>query len=45
MSALEFQSLVSVLDPVIGKQDTAMRNAISVEERAIVTLRVLATGR
>jgi hypothetical protein len=45
MSAMEFQSLVNVLGPVIGKQDTAMRNAISVEERVIVTLRFLATGK
>jgi len=34
-----------MLGPVIGKQDTAMRNAISVEERAMVTLRFLATGK
>jgi hypothetical protein len=27
-----------MLGPVIGKQDTAMRNAVSVEERVIVTL-------
>jgi len=33
MSAVEVQSLVNMLGPVIGKQDTAMRNAISVEER------------
>jgi hypothetical protein len=30
MSAVEVQSLVNMLGPVIGKQDTAMRNAISV---------------
>ena len=45
MSAVEVQSLVNMLGPVIGKQDTAMRNAISVEERAMVTLRFLATGK
>jgi hypothetical protein len=45
MSAVEVQSLVNMLGPVIGKQDTAMRNAISVEERVIVTLRFLATGK
>ena len=45
MSAVEVQSLVNILGPVIGKQDTAMRNAISVEERVIVTLRFLATGK
>ena len=45
MSAVEVQSLVNMLGPVIGKQDTAMRNAISVEERVMVTLRFLATGK
>ena len=45
MSAVEVQILVNMLGPVIGKQDTAMRNAISVEERVIVTLRFLATGK
>jgi hypothetical protein len=45
MSAVEVQSLVNMLDPVIGKQDTAMRNALSVEERVIVILRFLATGK
>jgi hypothetical protein len=30
MSAVEVQSLVNLLGPVIGKQDTAIRNAISV---------------
>jgi len=45
MSAVEVQSLVNMRGPVIGKQDTAMRNAISVEERVMVTLRFLATGK
>jgi hypothetical protein len=45
MSAVEVQSLVNLLGPVIGKQDTAMRNSISVEERVIVTLRFPATGK
>jgi hypothetical protein len=45
MSAVEVQSLVNLLGPVIGKQDTAMRSAISVQERVIVTLRFLATGK
>jgi len=45
LSAVEVQSLVNMLGPVIGKKDTAMRNAISVEERVIVTLRFLATGK
>ena len=42
---MEVQSLVNMLGPVIGKKDTTMRNAISVEERVIVTLRFLATGK
>jgi hypothetical protein len=45
MSPVEVQSLVNMLGPVIGKQDTAMRKAISVEERVIVTLSFLATGK
>jgi hypothetical protein len=45
MSAVEVQSLVNMLGPVIGKQDTAMRKAISVEGRVLVTLRFLATGK
>jgi len=45
MSTVEVQRLVNMLGPVIGKQDTAMRNAISVEEKVIVTLRFLATGK
>ena len=45
LSAAEVQSLVNMLGPMIGKQDTAMRNAISVEERVIVTLCFLATGK
>ena len=45
MSAVEVQRLVNMLGPVIGKQDTAMRNAISVEESVMVTLRFLATGK
>jgi hypothetical protein len=45
MSAVEVQSLLNMLGPAIGKQDTAMRNAISVEERVIVTLGFLATGK
>jgi hypothetical protein len=37
MSAVEVQSLVNMLGPVIGKQDTAIRNAISLDERVILT--------
>jgi hypothetical protein len=42
MSAVE---VVNLLGPVIGKHDTAMRNSISVEEKVIVTLRFLTTGK
>ena len=45
MSAMEVQSVVNMLGPVIGKQDTAVRNKISVEGRVMVTLRFLATGK
>ena len=45
MSAVEVQSLVNMLGPVIGKEDTAMRNTISVEESVIVILCFLATGK
>jgi len=40
MSAVE---VLNMLGPVTGKQDIAMRNTISVEERLIATLRFLAT--
>ena len=39
---MQFQSLVYMLGTVIGKQNTAMRNAISVEERVIIKFRFLA---
>jgi len=45
MSAVEVQSFVNMMSPVNGKQDTRMSNAGSVEERVIVTLRSLATGK
>jgi len=45
ISTVEVQSLVNMLGPVIGKQDTAVRNKISVEGRVMVTLRFLATGK
>jgi hypothetical protein len=43
MSAVEVQSLVSMLGPLTGKQDTAMRNAVSVEVKVVATLCFLAT--
>lgn len=40
-----FQEMLNVIGPAIAKQDTVMRQAISVEERLSLTLRFLATGR
>ncbi|XP_031340979.1 uncharacterized protein LOC116169088 [Photinus pyralis] len=40
-----FDYLLNLLKPYITKKDTVMRQAISAEERLLVTLRYLATGR
>ncbi|XP_068092012.1 putative nuclease HARBI1 [Hyperolius riggenbachi] len=40
-----FQYLLRLLTPMIAKQDTWMRKAITPEQRLIATLRFLATGR
>nr|CAI5840206.1 unnamed protein product [Callosobruchus analis] len=40
-----FQLLLSSIKPHITKKDTVMRESISAEERLLVTLRYLATGR
>ncbi len=40
-----FHELVQLVSPLISKQDTSMRLAISAEEKLAVTLRYLATGR
>lgn len=45
MSQECFQILLNLVRPLITKQNTKMRNAISAEERLIGTLRFLATGR
>lgn len=39
-----FKSLVCLLKPALQRQDTVMREAISVGERLAITLRYLATG-
>lgn len=40
-----FDYLLNLIKPYITKKDTVMRQAISAEERLLVTLRYLATGR
>ncbi|XP_077299877.1 uncharacterized protein LOC143922195 [Arctopsyche grandis] len=44
MSSLDFDDLVNKIGPIISRQDTILRLAISVKERLLVTLRFLATG-
>jgi hypothetical protein len=38
------QSLLTLIEPMIAKQDTVMRESISARDRLSVTLRYLATG-
>ncbi|XP_063799950.1 putative nuclease HARBI1 isoform X1 [Pseudophryne corroboree] len=45
MNDATFQELLRLVTPYIRRQDTKMRRAISAEERLVVTLRFLATGR
>jgi len=40
-----YRNLLSMIAPLIPKQDTVMRKSISPHERLAVTLRFLATGR
>lgn len=40
-----FNELLTMVKPLISKKNTKMRKAITAEERLIVTLRYLATGR
>ena len=44
MSPERFEHLLSLVGPLITKQDTTMRESISAEERLVVTLRFLASG-
>lgn len=44
MSAEDFEELSSWIAPMFQKMDTNMRQAISVGERLMLTLRFLATG-
>lgn len=44
LSAEDFHFLLEKVSPIIQKQDTTMRKAISAQERLLLTLRYLATG-
>ena len=44
MNALDFNALLSLIEPKIRKQDTVMRDSIPAGERLAITLRFLATG-
>jgi hypothetical protein len=45
MSEVEFDYLLSLVRPLISRQDTWMRKSISAEALLVVTLRFLVTGR
>ena len=45
MSQSVYQKLLQMVSPLIVKEDTVMRRAISPHERLTATLRFLATGR
>jgi hypothetical protein len=45
MSDENVQYLIAKVKPLIAKQDTVMRNAVTPEARITATLRILATGR
>lgn len=44
MSSSDFEMLLNKIGPIITKQDTNWRRAITTKERLLVTLRFLATG-
>lgn len=45
MDEKTYLELLSMVTPIIKKEDTVMRKSISAHERLSVTLRFLATGR
>lgn len=45
MSSNDFEFLLEKISPLISRQDTTMRKAISARERLAVTLHYLATGK
>lgn len=44
MSPIDFEYLITLVGPKVGKHDTPMRAAISVQDRLALTVRFLATG-
>ena len=44
MSKQEFDNLLMLVEPLISKQHTKLREPVSAEERLMITLRYLATG-
>ncbi|CAH1983784.1 unnamed protein product [Acanthoscelides obtectus] len=44
MSPIDFEYLITLVGPKVGKYDTPMRAAISVQDRLALTVRFLATG-
>lgn len=44
MTSTDLENLIQIIGPSIQKKNTNFRNAISVTERLVITLRFLATG-
>ncbi len=44
MTAVDFESFLSRIGPLIAKQDTNMRKCVPVQERVAIALRFFATG-
>ena len=45
MCKAQFNELLEMIEPLIAKQDTKLRKAVTAKERLSVTLRHLATGK
>lgn len=44
MTSEDFETLITLVGPIIGKKDTKLRKAIPVKDRLALTLRFLASG-